>query len=81
VNFRPADSSLLPWKLGSTISTARACEMLGVCTSTVCEMIEDGTLKAYKVRNKPNSPWCINYDSVVAHVEKLHKANGLEKRF
>lgn len=81
MNFRPADSSLLPWKLGNTISTARASEILGVCTSTVCEMIEDGTLQAYKVRNMPNSPWRISYNSVVAYVERMHKINGLEKRF
>jgi excisionase family DNA binding protein len=80
-NFRVPDQLLLPWSPRYTISTARVCEMLGVCTSTVCEMIEDGTLKAYKVRNKPNSPWRINYDSVVAYIEEMHKTNGLEKRF
>lgn len=45
-------------------------------------MIEEGALKAYKVRpDKVNSPWRVNYDSVIAHLERIHKINGLETRF
>ena len=80
-NFRVPDQLLLPWSPQRTISAARVSEMLGVCVSTVCAMIEDGTLKAYKVRNKPNSPWRINYDSVVSYIENMHQQNGLEQRF
>ena len=81
LGFRVPDQLLMPWSPRYTISTARVSEMLGVGADTVCAMIEDGTLKAYKVRNKRNSPWRINYDSVVAYIEEMHKTNGLEKRF
>ena len=81
-NFRVPDQLLLPWHPKRTVSTARVCEMLGVCHKTVCAMIEDGTLKAYKLRsNRPNSHWRISYDSVMAYVENLHQQNGLEPRF
>jgi excisionase family DNA binding protein len=79
--FRTPDQLLLPWSPRLTVSTRRVAEILGVCVDTVCAMIEDGTLKAYKVRDLPNSPWRVNYDSVVAYVESMHKKNGLEQRF
>lgn len=56
--------------------------MLAVSDQTIYRMIEDGTLKAYKLRpDKENSPWHVNYDSVIAHLERIHEINGLEKRF
>jgi excisionase family DNA binding protein len=80
--FRIPDQLLLPWSPRYTISVAHAAKMLDCSMDTVCRMIEDGTLQAYKMRpNKPNSPWRVNYDSVISHVEKLHEKNGLEKRF
>lgn len=79
--FRVPDQLLLPWSPRYTIDTARAADMLGVSPQTIGRMIEDGTLKPYKVRDKRNSSWCINYDSVVSFLEKLHERNGLEKRF
>lgn len=80
--FRIPEQLLLPWSPRQTISAAHAARLLGVCKQTVCEMVEDGTLKAYKMRpDKVNSPWRINYDSVVAHLERIHRENGLEKRF
>lgn len=80
--FRVPDQLLLPWSPRFTISTARAADMLDVSIQTVTRMIEDGTLKAYKMRpDKVNSPWRVNYDSVIAHIERIHSENGLEKRF
>jgi excisionase family DNA binding protein len=79
--FRHPDQLLLPWSPRYSISTARAAEILDVSIQTVTRMIEDGTLKAYKVRNKLNSPWRINYDSLMAHIESIHKINGLDERF
>jgi excisionase family DNA binding protein len=81
MGFRPQDQLLMPWSPRYTISTTRVAAMLNVCPRTVCAMIEDGTLKAYKVRNKSNSPWRINYDSVIEYIESIHKTNGLEQRF
>jgi excisionase family DNA binding protein len=81
MSFRSPDQLLLPWSPRYTISSSRAAEILDVSVMTVTRMIEDGTLKAYKVRNKPNSPWHINYDSLVAHIESIHQRNGLEQRF
>jgi len=80
--FRIPDQLLLPWSPRYTISATHAAQMLDVSVQTVCRMIEDGTLKAYKVRpDRPSSPWRVNYDSVVAHIERIHQENGLEKRF
>jgi excisionase family DNA binding protein len=80
-SFRHADQLLLPWSPRFSISTARAAEILDVSIQTVTRMIEDGTLKAYKVRAKLNSPWRINYDSLMAHIELIHQSNGLDQRF
>jgi hypothetical protein len=45
-------------------------------------MCQDGSLMAYKVRpDKPNSPWRINYDSLIAYIQEMHKKSGLEPRF
>lgn len=80
--FRIPEQYLLPWSPQHTISATHAARLLDVSHDTICKMIEDGTLKAYKMRpNKANSPWRVNYDSVIAHLEKIHEANGLEKRF
>ena len=81
MNFRTPDQLLMPWSPRYTVSTARVAEILGVSIQTVTRLIEDGSLKAYKVRNKPNSPWRINYDSVVAYIKSIHAENGLEQRF
>jgi excisionase family DNA binding protein len=56
-------------------------EMLDVSAQTVTRLIEDGSLKAYKVRNKLTSPWRINYDSVIAYVDEMHNRAGLDRRF
>lgn len=79
--FRVPDQLLLPWAPRFTVSTARVAEMLDCSIQTVTRMIQDGTLKAYKVREKINSPWRINYDSVVEYIESIHKKNGLEQRY
>ena len=82
VGFRVPEQLLLPWSPRATISASHAARLLDVSVDTIWRMLEDGTIKGYKVRpNKPKSPWRVNYDSVVAHVEQLHKVNGLEKRF
>ena len=82
MTFRVPDQLLLPWSPKYTISVARAAEILDASRDTVERMIEDGTLKAYKVRkNSPTSPWRISYDSLLEYVDEMHKTNGLEKRF
>ena len=80
--FRVPEQLLLPWSPRHTVSVAHVAHMLDTSPDTVCRMIEEGTFKAYKMRSsKKNSPWRVNYDSVIAYIEKLHKENGLEKRF
>jgi excisionase family DNA binding protein len=80
--FRVPEQLLLPWSPRTTVSTQHAAELLDVSVMTVLRMCESGELKAYKVRpDRPKSPWRINYDSLVAHVEKIHKEHGLETRF
>ena len=73
---------LFPWSPRYTISADAAARMLDVSIDTVCRMIADGTLIAHKNNpEKINSPWRVNYDSVVAHIERIHQEAGLEKRF
>ena len=82
MGFRRRSDRLLPFAPRSTISTSHAATLLDVSIRTVMRMCESGELVAYKIRvGKSSSPWRINYDSLVAHVETLHKENGLEKRF
>jgi hypothetical protein len=81
MKFRVPYQLLLPWSPRYTISTAHAAEMMDTSIQTVTRLIEGGVIKAYKLRDKPNSAWHINYDSVVAYIESIHQHNGLEKRF
>lgn len=80
-NFRPPEQLLLPWHPRNTVSTKSVARMLDVSEPTVLRLIEDGSIKAYKARQKPNSPWRINYDSVIAYIESIHTTNSLEQRF
>jgi excisionase family DNA binding protein len=79
--FRISEQLLLPWSPRATVSTSHVARLLDVSEPTVLRLIEDGSIKAYKARQKPNSPWRINYDSVVAYIELIHKDNSLEQRF
>ena len=80
--FRLPEQLLLPWSPKSTISPAHAAKMLDVCLDVVYRMLESGEISGYKVRpDRKNSHWRVNYDSVIAHIERIHEINGLEKRF
>lgn len=79
--FRVPEQLLLPWSPRLTVSADHAAKLLDVSRWTVERMCQSGELAAYKVRDKRNSPWRINYDSLVAYIEKLHQDHGLEKRF
>ena len=80
--FRIPDQLLLPWSPQASVSVARVAEALDVSIRTVARMCESGELRAYKVREgKSSSPWRIYYDSLVAHIERIHKEHGLETRF
>lgn len=82
LRFRVPEELLLPWKNRQTVSAARVARMLDVSVRTVHRMVESGELAAYKIREgKTSSPLRISYDSVLTHLERLHQANGLEKRF
>jgi excisionase family DNA binding protein len=81
MNFRVPMQLLLPWSPRYSISTAQVCEILDVSPQTVCRLIEDGTIKAYRIKDVAGSPWRINYDSVMAYLDEIHSRNGLEKRF
>lgn len=80
--FRIPEQLVLPWSPKRTISARHAASILDVSLQTICRMLEAGELKGYKVRpSKNTSPWRVNYDSLVAHLELIHEQNGLEKRF
>ena len=82
LGFRVPEQLLLPWSPQATISPQHAARLLDVSVDTVWRMLEAGEIKGYKVRpDKPQSLWRVNYDSVVAHIERIHEQAGLEKRF
>lgn len=82
VGFRISESSLLPWSQRKTVSASAVARMLDVAVSTVCAMIQKGELRAYKVRPAlPNSHWRVEYDSVIEHLEMVHREQGLARRF
>jgi hypothetical protein len=73
---------LFSWSPDCTISARESARILDVSIKTICRMVADGTLAARK--NDPekiNSPWRVNYESVILHVERIHEEAGLEKRF
>jgi len=73
------DQMLMPWSPGRTISTARAAELLGVCQTTIRNMLDDGTLKGYKIRPLcKNSPYRVVRDSVEKHIGHLIDEYSLE---
>jgi excisionase family DNA binding protein len=80
--FRPPEQLLLPWSPKNTISVTHTAEIMDCSNNTVIRMIEDGTIKAYKLHPKKiTSPWRVNYDSVIEHIKNIHEVNGLETRF
>jgi excisionase family DNA binding protein len=79
--FRVPEQLLLPWSPRATVSAEHAAKLLDVSVWTVGRMCQSGELKAYKMRERRNSPWRINYDSLVDYIEQMHKEHGLETRF
>ncbi len=81
MSFRLPEQLLLPWSPRYSVSTSHAARMLDVSIQTIIRMIEDGTIKAYRIRDIAGSPWRINYDSLVAYIDSIHTRNGLDRRF
>ena len=79
-NFYPDDQLLLPWSPRKTISTARTAVILDTSRDCVERLCQEGKLKAFKLREN-TSPLRIYRDSLMAYLEDLHRAIGLEKRF
>ncbi len=73
---------LFAWSPRFTVSAEFAADRLDVSLNTVCRMIDRGELVAEKMNpEKTNSPWRVNYDSLVERLEKLRRSDGLERRF
>ena len=76
--LRPSPQLMMPWHPGVTVSTARAAELLGVSSSTVLRMLEEGTLEGFKLRrNKPNSPFRVIRDSILRVLEEWRREAGI----
>lgn len=73
---------LFAWSPRYTVSAEFAADRLDVSLDTVCRMIGRGELKAEKMNpTKTNSPWRVNYDSLVERLEKLRQTSSLAQRF
>ncbi len=80
--FRIPENLLLPWSPRETISVETAARMLGCSRWIVRKLIEEGKVEAYRLRpHDPSSKYRVHYSSVVAYLEQLHSASGLETRF
>ncbi|MFC6645487.1 helix-turn-helix domain-containing protein [Granulicella cerasi] len=69
--LRPRADDLLPFSLEDTITTERVMDVLDCGKTLVTELIEAGTLTAYKIINKPSAPWRIDVRSLERYMEKL----------
>lgn len=49
-----------------TLTRAEAAKLLGISTVTVVEWVRSGRLKAYRVSDKPKSPYLFTKDDCVA---------------
>ncbi|WP_312657036.1 helix-turn-helix domain-containing protein [Kluyvera ascorbata] len=49
-----------------TLTRAEAAKLLGISTVTVSEWVRTGRLKAYRVSDKPKSPYLFTKDDCVA---------------
>ena len=68
---------VLPY--AKTISTWEAADMLKVSPETLRKMLEDGTLRGYRVRpNKKKSPWLVFKWSVEKHIARLMDIYAME---
>jgi len=73
---------LFSWSPRYTVSAEYAARVLDVSVPTVCRMIAGNELEAEKMNpTKTNSPWRVNYDSVVKIAEKIYQQSGVERRF
>jgi excisionase family DNA binding protein len=80
-SFRVPEQLLLPWHPKKTVSVAWAAEKLDASKGLVLRLIEEGRLKAYRLRDGSTSPFRINYDSFIGYLEEIHRDNDLEQRF
>ena len=72
-NLKPVQMSLFarPTKNATWVATH-----LNTSTQTVCRLIEDGTLQAYKIRER--GPWHIFLDSVADFEAQIKHRHGLQ---
>ncbi|EHN5647299.1 helix-turn-helix domain-containing protein [Salmonella enterica] len=49
-----------------TLTRAEAAELLGISTATVTEWVRTGRLKAYRVSDKPKSPYLFTKEDCMA---------------
>jgi hypothetical protein len=77
--FRVPDDQLLPWPPRESISVARAGRILGCTPKIVRNLIEEGAIRAYKIRpNLPKSHYRIQYGSVIAYIEQIRRQSLLD---
>jgi len=77
--FRVPDDQLLPWPPRESISVPRAAKILGCGQKTVHHLIEEGAIRAYKIRpDKPRSRYRIQYSSVVAYIKEIRRKSLLD---
>jgi excisionase family DNA binding protein len=77
--FRFSEKLLLPFSPQKTISISKAAELLDCSHDTVSRLVEAGTLKAYRLRNR--SPYRVFYDSFVDYLDSVHAEAGIDPRY
>lgn len=82
VTFRVREQLLLPFNFNKTVSvTFVADNMLHCSKHLVLKLIAEGKIDAYRLREGLTTPYRVNYESVLAYIDSIHKNAGLDKRF
>ncbi|MGA2905952.1 MAG: hypothetical protein ABSD98_19165 [Candidatus Korobacteraceae bacterium] len=69
--YRYRDAELLPFPLSDTIGKRRAEELMGASEWTLRELIEEGSIAAYRLAPWTRAPWRISLSSVQAHMQRV----------
>lgn len=54
-----------------TLTRKEAAELLGISTATVTQWVMEGRLKAYRMNNKPKSPYLFTRENCMAALKEV----------
>ena len=77
--FRIRNQYMLPWSPSASVSSSRAAEMIGTSQTTIRKLIEEGSIRGYKLRpHKKTSEYRISVESIAAYMRKVAEEFDLD---